>query len=91
VALKITTLTTEVTTVKLDGRLSSKEVIELTRLCDRLAAPVVIDLSGLFFADDEGVNVLADLKAHGVELVRPRPYLSVLLRDRIKGPPQSDT
>ena len=89
-ALKITTLTTEVTTVKLDGRLSYKEATELARLCKHLVNPVVIDLSGLFFADDEGVNVLADLEAHGIELVRPRPYLSVLLRDRIKGTPESD-
>lgn len=81
-ALKITTSITEVTTVRLEGRLSGPTTKDLVRLCRELDGPLEIDLSELLYADAEGVDVLTDLQTRGAELVRARPYLSVLLRQR---------
>lgn len=80
--LKITTRITEVTTVKLEGRLLGPNTKDLFRLCSQLDGPLEIDLSGLIFADEEGVSALSDLQVKGVELVHARPYLSVLLQQR---------
>lgn len=80
-ALKITTRITEVTTVKLEGRLSGPNTKDLVRLCGQLDGPLEIDLSGLIFADAEGVGALTDLQTRGAELIHARPYLSVLLRE----------
>ena len=67
------------TTVKADGRLMSEDAAELMRVCEGCDVPVVIDLSDLTFADDEGVAVLKKLRAGGATLVRTRPYVALLL------------
>ena len=81
-ALKITTRITEVTTVKLEGRLSGPSTKDLVRLCRQFDGPLEINLSGLMFADAEGVDALTDLQTRGAKLVHARPYLSMLLRER---------
>ena len=67
------------TTLKVDGRLSGDEVGELARVGASCTAPVVIDLSGLLYADDQGVSALRELQAHGAALRNVPPYVSLLL------------
>ena len=77
-----TTLDGGVKTVKVDGRLLSGETAELVRACQGSLGSLVIDLSDLRFADDEGVRVLKDLRASGAKLRGARLYLSTLLEDQ---------
>jgi len=69
-----------VTTIKVDGRLMSEDTEELMRVCEGCDVPVVIDLSDLTFADDEGVEVLKKLRAGGATLVGARPYVAMVLK-----------
>ena len=68
--------------VKVDGRLLSAETAELVRACQDSVGSLVIDLSELLFADDEGVRVLKDLPVHGATLRGSRLYVSTLLEDQ---------
>ena len=77
-----TTLEGSVRTVKVDGRLLSGETTELIHTCEGSVGSLVIDLSDLHFADDEGVRVLKDLRTCGARLRGARLYLSTLLRDQ---------
>ena len=76
-----TTVNGSVTTIKADGRLLSGDTAELIGACDGCRAPVVIDLSDLTFADDEGARVLKKLRAGGATLVGARPYLAMVLKE----------
>ena len=67
------------TTIKADGRLLSADADELMRACEECSGSVVIDLSDLSFADDEGAMVLKKLRASGARLVGTRPYVAMLL------------
>ena len=67
------------TTIKADGRLVSENAVELMGVGERCSGPVVIDLSGLSYADDEGATVLKKLRAGGATLVGTRPYVAPLL------------
>ena len=70
-----------VTTVKADGRLMSGDTAELVRVCEGCEVPVVIDLSDLTFADDEGADVLKKLRAGGATLLGARPYVAMVLTE----------
>ena len=70
-----------VTTIKADGRLMSGDTAELMRVCEGCDVPVVIDLSDLTFADDEGAEVLKKLRAGGATLVGARPYVAMVLKE----------
>ena len=70
-----------VTTVKADGRLMSGDTVELMRVCEGCDVPVVIDLSDLTFADDDGAMVLKKLRAGGATLVGARPYVAMVLKE----------
>ncbi len=65
----------------LDGRLTGDEVDELRRAVDEVGGLVVLDLTGLQFADRPGVSVLRELRAHGVKLTGASPYIALLLDD----------
>ena len=69
------------TTIKADGRLLSGDAAELMRVCDCCTGAVVIDLSELSFADDEGIAVLKKLQASGATLVSARPYVALALEE----------
>ena len=70
-----------VTTIKPAGRLLSADTAELMRVCEGCEVPVVIDLSDLTFADDEGAMVLRKLRAGGATLVGARPYVAMVLKE----------
>ena len=74
-----TTVKGSVTAIKADGRLLSGDADELMRVAEECSGSVVIDLSDLSFADDEGAMVLKKLRANGAALVGTRPYVAMLL------------
>ena len=76
-----TTVKGSATTIKADGRLLSGDAAELMRVCEGCSTPVVIDLSDLSFADDEGATVLKKLRACGATLVGTRPYVAMVLEE----------
>lgn len=59
----------------------SGDTAELMRVCEGCDIPVVIDLSDMTFADDEGAEILKKLRAGGAMLVGARPYLAMVLTD----------
>lgn len=68
--------------LKLEGRLSGPWVDELDRVMAVAASPpggVVLDLSGVTFADARGVGVLRELAERGVWLQGCSPFLTELL------------
>jgi anti-anti-sigma regulatory factor len=67
----------------LDGRLTGDEVAELRRSVDEIRGHVVLDLTGLQFADRQGVSVLRELRAHGAQLIGVSHYLGLLLGETL--------
>lgn len=91
-SLRITeTAGREGTTLVVDGRLSGDEVAELTRASESAAPPLTLDLSGLLFADSEGVGALKELRARGAKLRHVPPYVSLLLEMNSEASPPTAT
>jgi len=67
--------------LKLDGRLTSEEVSELTRVCAEIKGQVSLDLSDLQFADWTGVSVLRELRSQGARFTGASPYIELLIGD----------
>jgi hypothetical protein len=67
------------TVLRVDGRLLGNGVAELIRVSVRDAQPLTLDLSGLLFADADGVTALKELRARGARLRNVPPYVSLLL------------
>ena len=65
--------------LKLDGRLTGEEVLEVRRTCAEAKGRLVLDLTNLQFADRHGVSVLRELRAQGAQLVGASHYLGLLL------------
>lgn len=63
----------------LDGRLTGDEVAELCRIVCEAGRNVVLDLTGLQFADRSGVSALRELKTQGTRLCGASPYIVLLL------------
>jgi anti-anti-sigma regulatory factor len=67
------------TTLRVDGRLSGSAVAELVHASENAAVPLTLDLSGLLFADADGVNALKQIHARGARLCKIPPYVALLL------------
>ena len=69
--------------LRVEGRLSGPgELAVLSQALAEAELPgrhVVVDVSGLRFADDQGVALLAGVAVRGVELVGCSPWLASLL------------
>ena len=65
----------------LDGRLTGDEVAELRRAVDEVGGKVILDLTGLQFADRPGVSALRMLKAEGATFTGASPYIALLIGD----------
>lgn len=68
------------TILKVDGRLQTGDLEELTRACRGEQGATALDLSELLSADREGVSLLRELVALGVEVRGASPYIELLLR-----------
>ncbi len=81
--LRITkTLSEEKTTLKLEGRVAGSWISEVERACDAEAFPLVLDLSGVTFADERAAHVIHRLRADGAELVGLSLFLDALIEKR---------
>jgi hypothetical protein len=69
----------EGTTLRVDGRLRGDAVRELWRASTHAVPPLTLELSGLLFADAEGVRTLTQLRVGGAKLRNIPPYVSLLL------------
>jgi hypothetical protein len=67
------------TTLRVDGRLRGDAVWELWRASAHAVRPLTLELSGLLFADAEGVRTLTQLRVGGAKLRNIPPYVSLLL------------
>ena len=83
--LRVTTAGDDPTSYRLrvEGRLVGASSIEILRqeLAGAAATvrPVVVEISGLMFADEEGITLLAAAAERGVKLVGCSPWLASLL------------
>jgi len=71
------------TRLKLDGRLTTEEVLEVRRACEGVEGRLVLDLTDLQFADRQGVSVLRELRAQGAQLIGVSHYLGLLLGETL--------
>jgi len=69
--------------LKLDGRLTAEEVLEVRRACAGVEGRLVLDLTDLQFADRLGVSVLRELRARGAQLIGVSHYLGLLLGETL--------
>jgi ABC-type transporter Mla MlaB component len=69
-------------TIKLDGRLTVAEVVELRHACEEVKGQLRLDLTDLRSVDRQGVSVLRELQARGAELMGLSPYMRLLLEPR---------
>jgi hypothetical protein len=67
------------TTLRVDGRLLRGTVMELAGASEQAELPLTLDLSGLLFADAEGVGALQQIRTRGAKLRNVPPYVSLLL------------
>ena len=67
------------TTFKLEGRVAGGWIGEVERVCDAEAFPLVLDLSGVTFADERAAHVIRRLRAEGAELVGLTLFLDALI------------
>ncbi len=81
--LRVTTsISKEVFVVRVEGTLAGEQVDELGRMCRSLAGPTRLDLSGLRWADDRGIQMIRRLIAEGAEPVKVPPFIALLLEPR---------
>jgi len=67
------------TILRVDGRLAGDAIAELERAGRAAVPPLVLDLTGLSFADADGVRALRELRAGGVVLDHVPPFVALLL------------
>ena len=69
----------KVTTIRVEGRLNAEAVPDLQREVKFASAPLRLDLSGLIWADAEGIKELRALSAKGAELRGVSAYIRQLM------------
>ena len=78
--IRVTTETEEtLTTIRLEGQLTSSSVPDVRAACEPVDTPLRLDLSGLRSADRDGIRALRSLLEKGAELRGANPYISQLL------------
>ena len=70
------------TILRLEGRRDATGVNDLEEAVQAAPGTVLLDLSGLQSADDEGLRVLRYLSANGAKLVGASPYIRQLLDEK---------
>ncbi len=73
-----------VTTIRIEGKLTSVSVPDVRAACESVDPPVRLDLSGLFSADRDGIRTLRSLSEQGAELHGASPYINQLLLEARK-------
>ena len=73
-----------VTTIRVEGHLSTDGVPDVRAACDAANPPVRLDLSGMRSADGGAIRALQSLSDAGAELHGTSPYINQLLLDARK-------
>ena len=73
-----------VTTIRIDGKLTSASVPDVKAACESAHPPLRLDLSGLRSADGDGIRALQSLSEAGAELHDANPYIRQLLLETNK-------
>jgi anti-anti-sigma regulatory factor len=68
-----------VTTIRIEGQLTSTSVPDVRAACESVDPPLRLDLSGLRSADSDGIRALRSLAEAGAELHGANPYVRQLL------------
>jgi hypothetical protein len=68
-----------VTTIRIEGKLTSVSVPDVRTACESANPPLHLDLSGLFSADSDGIRALRSLSEAGAKLHGASPYINQLL------------
>ncbi len=68
-----------VTTIRIEGQLTSARVPDVRAACRSSNPPLRLDLSGLRSADSDGIRALQSLAEAGAELHGANPYINQLL------------
>ena len=68
-----------VTTIRIEGELTSASVPDVRAACGSANPPLRLDLSGLHSADSDGIRALQSLAEAGAELHGANPYINQLL------------
>jgi anti-anti-sigma regulatory factor len=68
-----------VTTIRIEGKLTSVSVPDVRAACESANTPLHLDLSGLRSADSDGIRALRSLSDAGAELHGANPYINQLL------------
>jgi len=77
-----------VTRLHIEGRLTGDAVPELAACCEAYLAvrqPLLLDVAGVTFVDQEGLGLLETVVRRGAALTRCSPFLDELLRDHRGG------
>ena len=78
--IRVTTEAGEtVTTIRIEGQLTSVSVPDVRTACESANPPLRLDLSGLRSADSDGIRALRSLSEAGAELHGANPYINQLL------------
>ena len=67
------------TVLHVEGRLRGDGVGELRRACSEVEGSLVLDLSDLRYADEQGLRFLGALAKNGTELLKASPLILMLL------------
>ena len=81
--ISLTEMANSTTTLRLEGRLVGPWVGELRHVCEPLvsdATQLAVDLTEVTFADENGVSLLAGLRARGARLLNAMPFVEEQLR-----------
>jgi hypothetical protein len=67
------------TVVRIAGHLTCSAVEQLRKICDPVGGALVLDLSSLLFADDEGIDAVQATGEKGAEIRGASPFIQLLL------------
>ncbi len=70
-----------VTTIRIEGQLTSASVPDVREACESANPPLRLDLSNLRSADRDGIRALRSLLESGIELHGADPYIRQLLSE----------
>jgi hypothetical protein len=65
--------------VHIAGRLFGNAATQLKKACEHVEGPLVIDLSELLYADDEGINAIQAVADRGSKIRGASPFVQLLM------------
>ena len=69
------------TFVSIAGRLSGTAIGQIQEALDQIQSPLVVDLSNLIYADNEGIETIRAIIDEGAHVQGASPFIALLLED----------